>query len=432
MNGLTDQRVLMLIENTSYSTDGRVRREATTLAAAGCHVTVICPKGPGEKWREVFGPVVAYQYPALPAVQGFLGYVLEYGYSLAASMLLSLWVAARTGFDVVHAHNPPDLFVFIGGFYRLFGKRFIFDQHDLAPEMYRVRFPNKTSNSLVFRALVFFERLSCRWANHVIAANDSYKQIDVERSGISAEKIAVVRNGPEPCHLQIPEPEPGLNAGRRTLIGFVGEMGCQDGVDYLLRSLVHLIREFHHDDWHCVLIGGGDAVPELKRLAIDQGISDRLHFTGFIDYRAVPRYIRAMDVCVSPDPSNDYSDRSTVIKLMEYMAQAKPMVVFDLPEHRVTAGESALYARANDEVDFARQIARLIDDAALCEELGRIGRLRVVNSLAWCHQEQPLLNAYEAILAPRSKPQVKPTEMSSDNRKKGLKHTGQIASGAEV
>jgi glycosyltransferase involved in cell wall biosynthesis len=406
MSRLAGQRVLMLLENTSYSMAGRVRGEANTLAAAGCQVTVICPKGPREKWREEFGPVVAYQYPAPPAVEGFLGYLLEYGYALAATMLLSLWVAARIGFDVVHAHNPPDLFVLIGGFYRLFGKRFIFDQHDLAPEMYRVRFTDSKSNGLVYRVLVFFERLSCRWANQVIAANDSYKRVDVERSGIPAEKIAVVRNGPEACHLQIPEPEPGLNAGRGTLIGFVGEMGCQDGVDYLLRSLVHLTRDFHHDDWHCVFVGGGDAVPELKRLAIELGISDRLLFTGFIDYRAVPRHIRAMDICVSPDPSNDYSDRSTIIKLMEYMAQSKPMVVFDLPEHRITAGESALYARANDEMDFARQIARLMNNAALRDELGRIGRLRVVNTLAWSHQEQRLLNAYEAILAPRLLPQV--------------------------
>src|SRR3990172_1743934 len=254
MNCLTDQRVLMLLENAAYSSDGRVRREANTLTAAGCRVTVICRRGSGEKWREEFGRVVAYQYPAPPAVDGFLGYALEYSYALAATMLLSLWVAVWSGFDVVHAHNPPDLFVLIGGFYRLFGKRFIFDQHDLAPEMYRVRFSNNESNSLVYRVLVFFERLSCRWANHVIAANESYKRVDVERSGISAEKIAVVPNGPEPCHLQIPEPEPGLNAGRRIVIGFVGEIGVQDGVDYLLRSLVHLSREFHHDDWHCVLV----------------------------------------------------------------------------------------------------------------------------------------------------------------------------------
>jgi glycosyltransferase involved in cell wall biosynthesis len=407
MNRFAGQRVLMLLENASFSSDGRVRREANSLAAAGFRVTVICRRAPGEKWHEEFGPVTAYQYPAPPAVDGFIGYVLEYSYALAATMLLSLWVAMRTGFDVIHAHNPPDLFVLIGGFYRLFGKRFVFDQHDLAPEMYRVRFSSDKSNSLVYRALVFFERLSCRWANQVIAANDSYKRIDVERSGISAEKITVVRNGPEPCHLQISEPEPGLHAGRGTLIGFVGEIGVQDGVDYLLRSLAHLTQDFGHSDWHCVLVGDGDAVPELKRLAAELGIADRLQWTGWLDYRAVPRYIRAMDVCVSPDPSNDYSDRSTIIKLMEYMAQAKPMVVFDLPEHRVTAGESALYARANDEVDFARQIARLIDDVALGDELGRIGRLRVVNNLAWCHQEQRLLSAYEATLAPRSLPHVK-------------------------
>jgi glycosyltransferase involved in cell wall biosynthesis len=400
MHELAGQRVLMLLENSPYSGDGRVRREANTLAAAGCRVTVICRRGPGEGWRGQFGPVVAYQYPSPPPVDGFVGYALEYGYALLATMTLSLWVAVRSGFDVVHAHNPPDLFVLIGGFYKLFGKRFIFDQHDIAPEMYRARCVGH-ERGLVHRALLFFERLSCRWADHVIVANGSYQRLAVDRSGIPLERVTIVRNGPEPCHLQIAEPDASLRGGAEIVIGFVGEMGPQDGVDGLLRILSRLDREFPNKSWRCVLVGDGDSADSLRRLARELGIDDRLCFTGWLDYREVPRYIGAMDICTAPDPSNAYTDRSTIIKLMEYMAQGKPVVAFDLPEHRVTAGDAALYAAINDEADFARQLARLMDDGELRERLGQSGRERVVSHLAWRHQEGRLLAAYRQVASRR-------------------------------
>jgi glycosyltransferase involved in cell wall biosynthesis len=404
MHDLTGQRVLMLLENSCYSSDGRVRREANTLAAAGCRVTVICPRGAGERWREQFGPVVAYQYPAALNAAGFLGYVVEYAYALVATAILSAWVAARHGFDVIHAHNPPDLFVLIAAFYKLLGKRFVFDQHDLAPEMYWAR-GGGGGNRLVYQALVFFERLSCRWADHVFAANDSYKRLEIERSGIPASRISVVRNGPEPCHLQLLPVDVSLRRDGEALIVFVGEMGEQDGVDYLLRALAHLSTALGQRAWRCVLVGDGAAAKSLRKQAADLGIGDRVEVTGWLEYRAVPRYIGAADVCVAPDPSNSYTDRSTIIKLMEYMAQAKPIVAFDLPEHRVTAADAALYAAANDEADFARQLARLMNDSALRRQLGESGRARVLGRLAWSHQEGPLLAAYRQLLCPRAVPQ---------------------------
>jgi glycosyltransferase involved in cell wall biosynthesis len=399
MRPATGKRILMLIENAPYSWDGRVRREANTLAAAGYKVTVICRQAPGEGWCEQFGPVIAYQYPPPPSVNGFVGYVLEYAYALIATMLLTCWIAARKGFDCIHAHNPPDLFVLVVGFWKLFGKRLVFDQHDLAPEMYLARFAHR-ANRHVHQALLVFERLSCRWADQVIVANESCKRLVVNRTGIRPGKVAVVRNGPEKCHLQVAEPLAGLRREPRLLIGYVGVMGRQDGVDYLLRALAHLVRSFQRRDWRCVLVGDGEEVPALKQLAGELGISAQVQFTGWLDYREVPRYIAAMDICVAPDPSNEYSDRSTIIKLMEYMAQARPMVAFDLPEHRVTAGRAALYAAANDELDFARQIARLMDDRELRERLGQLGRTRAASTLAWSQQEQALIGAYERIVVP--------------------------------
>jgi len=390
------RRVLMLLENSAYSEDGRVRCEANSLAAAGYRVTVIGPAAEGERWYEQFGEVAGYQFPPPPSANGLLGYFVEYAYTLSIIGLLTFWVAMRRGFDVIHAHNPPDFLVVIGGIWRLFGKRFIFDQHDLAPDMYLSRF-SQPGNRVLHRVLLFFERLSCRWADHVIATNDSYKRLQVERCGIPASRITVVRNGPEPWHLNHFEPDNALRGGEPNVIGYVGMMGQQDGIDYLLRALAILHREFKRSDWRCILIGKGPAMDDLRQLAKQLGITDKVHFTGWVDYEMVPSYIAATDICVVPDPSNEYNDHSTIVKVMEYMAQAKPVVAFDLPEHRVTAGDTALFARPNEERNFAQQLLRLMDDAALRRQLGDAGRRRVMESLTWEHQEAHLLAAYRSL-----------------------------------
>lgn len=390
------RRVLMLLENSAYSEDGRVRCEANSLAAAGYRVTVIGPAAAGERWFEMFGDVAGYQFPPPPMAHGLVGYLIEYSYTLSIISVLSLWVALRRGFDVVHAHNPPDFLVMIGAFWRLFGKKFVYDQHDLAPNMYLSRF-TKPSNTFLYRVLLFFERLSCRWADHVIATNESHRRLNVEGAGVPASHITVVRNGPEPWHLHEFEPDDSLRGGAANVIGYVGMMGQQDGIDYLLRALGTMRHEFKRSDWRCILIGKGPSLESLQQLAIELGIAELVLFTGWVDYEQVPRYIAATDICVVPDPSNDYNDRSTIVKVMEYMAQAKAVVAFDLPEHRVTAGDTAFYAEPNDERDFAVQIMRLMDDAELRYELGQAGRKRLVNSLTWEHQEPNLLAVYRRL-----------------------------------
>lgn len=400
------KRVLMLLQNAPYSEDGRVRCEANSLTSAGYKVTVICQVHKGERWHEEFDGVRAYQFPPPPSAHGLIGYFIEYAYTLPVIAALSLWVAVRRGFDIVHAHNPPDFLVLIGGIWRLFGKKFVFDQHDLSPDMYLSRFPNR-GNRMLHRILLFFERLSCRVANHVIVTNESGKRIQMMRSEIPADRITIVRNGPEPWHLQQVEPNNSLRAGAAIVIGYVGMMGIQDGIDYLLRALHILRNQFGRTDWRCVLIGKGPAMDELQQLAADLGLDENVHYTGWVDYEQVPGYLAAADICVVPDPSNEYNDRSTIVKLMEYMAQAKPFVAFDLPEHRVTAGNTALYARPNDERDFAEQILRLIDDAELRNRLGEAGQRRVIDELTWARQEAHLLEAYRSLdHGPRSRAQV--------------------------
>ena len=389
----------MLLENNPYPQDCRVRHEATALTAAGYQVAVICPSAPGQPRCELMDGVRVYRFPAPPAANGFLGYLWEYGYSMLAIFALSLLVFLRERFDVVHAHNPPDTLAFIAAFYKLLGKRFVYDHHDLAPEMYYARFGGR-GNRLVHHVLVLLEILACRLADCVIATNESYKVVETERGRVPAERVTVVRNGPDLESLQPVEPDPVLRQRANTILGYVGTMGPQDGVDYLLRALYHLIYDLGRRDVFCVIIGKGDMLAELKTLAKELHIEEYVWFTGWIPDGELIRYLSTTDICLDPDPSNPFTDRSTMVKMLEYMALAKPIVAFDLPEHRVTAQHAAAYARPNDELDFAQQIARLMDDPQRRRRMGRIGRERVETELAWSYQAKHLLEAYEALDLP--------------------------------
>jgi glycosyltransferase involved in cell wall biosynthesis len=305
-------------------------------------------------------------------------------------------VLLREGFDIIHVHNPPDTFVFIAAFYKLLGKRFVYDHHDLAPELYYARFGG-TGNPLIYNVLILLEKLSCQLADRVIATNQSYKTVEVRRGHVPEERITVVRNGPDLNLVRPMEPYPNLRQRGRTIINYVGRTASQDGVDYLLRALRHLICALDRTDFFCVIVGSGDALPDLQSLAEQLGLADHVLFTGWLEHAEAIRYISTADICVAPEPSNPYSDRSTTIKMMEYMALNKPIVAFDLPEHRVTAQEAAVYARPSDELDFARQIALLMDNPEQRKRMGYIGRERVETELAWPHQEKHLLEAYEAL-----------------------------------
>lgn len=392
--------VLMLLENQSYPEDPRVRREATALTEAGYQVTVIAPGRKGQTWHENVAGVQVYRFPAPPGGNGFLGYLWEYGYSVTATFILSLLVFLRRGFDVVHAHNPPDLFVFIAAFYKLFGKRFIYDHHDLAPEMYYARFEGG-GNRFVYRTLLALEKLSHRVADHVIATNASYKDVAVQRGRVPEERITIVRNGPEAKSLKLVAPDAQLRLKAETIIGYVGAMGVQDGIDYLLRALQHLVYDLGRTDVFCVLIGKGDARAHMKQLAAQLGLDDYVWFTGWVTDDELVRYLSTADICVDPDPSNPFNDRCTMIKMTEYMALAKPIVAFDLPEHRYTAQGAALYAKPNDELEFARALVQLIDDPAQRRAMGVLGQKRIESELAWRYSVPHLLSAYRKVLQPQ-------------------------------
>jgi len=397
---LRGRRVLMLVENNPYPQDPRVRREAMVLVDAECQVTVIAPARRGQPWRESVNGVRVYRYPAPPLANGFWGYLWRYGYSTAAILILSLLVLFREGFDVIHAANPPDTLVLVAALYKLLGTPFVYDHHDLAPEMYCACF-GSTGSRVVYYALTTLERLSCRLADHVIATNQSYKAVEMQRCGVPPERITIVRNGPELNGRQVVAPVPALRGKGKAIIAYVGVMGIHDGVDYLLRALYRLVHDLGRTDFFCLLVGGrGGAEASLRSLTTQLGLDAHVQFTGWIqDTSLVRRYISTADICVVPDPSNAYNDRSTMIKVTEYMAQGKAIVAFDLPEHRITAQEAATYVRPNDELEFARELAQLMDDPARRQRMGEFGRLRIETELAWCYSAPKLLEVYNTLLS---------------------------------
>ncbi len=397
MTEMAPYRILMLLENCPYPQDDRVRREARSLAAAGYSVTVICPSMQGQPRREVIDGVSVIRYPPPPDAQGALGYLWEWGYSLLASLFLSLGVALGDGFDVIHTHHPPDVYALIGGFYKLFGKKYVLDHHDLAPELYHARFGGP-GNPWVYRALRWWESLACRLANFVIATNQSYKKVDVERNHVPASRIAVVRNGPDLNEFTPGDAALDLPGDGRFILAYVGVMGFQDGVDYFLRALQHLVDDLDRKNVYCLMMGSGDALSSLQEQVKTLHLEPYVRFTGFIDGpQIIASNLSAAHICIAPEPSNPYNDRSTAAKVMEYMAIGKPVVAFDLPEHRHSAGEAALYARPNDEMDYARKIMQLMDDPALRQRMGQAGIRRIREELSWQQQEKALLAAYQAL-----------------------------------
>jgi glycosyltransferase involved in cell wall biosynthesis len=341
--------------------------------------------------------VYVYRFPNPPPANGFLGYMWEYGYSLLAIFSLSLLVFFIDRFDIVHAHQPPDTFVFIAGFYKLFGKRYVLDHHDLAPELYFARFRGK-GNSIIYRLLLWFERLAFHLADCVISTNNSYKEIAVNRGHVDENRITIVRNGPDLSELRSKDNFEEIQKHGKKIIGYVGVTGIQDGVDNLIVAIYHLVYDLGRNDVLCIIVGSGSAMPMLRSLAKQLEVESYVSFIGWVnEQETVARYLKTMDVCVAPEPSDPYNDRSTAAKVMEYMALGRPIVSSDLPEHCFTAQEAAIYAKPGDGPDLARKISYLIDEPQMRDKMSKAGIRRVEMELAWSHQAKKLITLYETL-----------------------------------
>lgn len=391
------RRVLMLLENAGIPEDHRVMREAESLRLAGFDVTIICPTCGTQRWTETIGGIQVYRFPRFFAANSFLGYIWEYGYSITMFYMISSYVALRRGFDVVHVHTPPDITAVVAVFFQLFGKKFVFDHHDLSPELYLARRHDDRPN-IVYRVLRFFERLACRRADRLIATNTTQHKVQQQRGGAKAEHCYIVRNGPNESFLKDAEPIPELRKPGRFVLGYVGIIGIQDGVDYMVR-VVHELKVKHGPhDFLAVIVGYGPALTSLKRLAKELDVADQICFTGYVAYTSVPSYIASFDICLTPDPSNAYNDSCTTIKTMEYMALRKPTVCFRTKENELTAGGAALYADHNDVAAFADRVVQLMNDPSLRESMGEIARQRIDGGLTWDRQRVELIRLYDELL----------------------------------
>jgi len=391
------RRVLIIVENLPCPFDRRVWQEARTLRAAGYSVSIICPKGKGyEKGFEEIDGIAIYRHAQPFEGNGALGYLAEYTWALAAEFALSVRVLFEQGFDAVHACNPPDTLFLIGGFYKLFGKKFLFDHHDINPELYEAKFRRR---DFFYRLMLALERMTFKTADVSVATNESYRRIAIERGGKSPGRVFVVRSGPDLSRLKILPPVPELKKGRRFLVGYVGVMGRQEGIDGLLRAAHHIVHEMGRTDVHFGLVGGGTELSAMRALAKALNVDDFVTFTGRVPDSELLAMLNTADVCVNPDVANEMNDKSTMNKIMEYMALGKPIVQYDLIEGRVSAQDASLYAQRNDPQDLARKLIALLDDEPLRKRMGEIGLDRVKTKLSWEHEAPRLLAAYDALFS---------------------------------
>ena len=395
-------RVLHLSENLPLPFDRRVWMELNALRDGGFEVSAICPMG--ESWTkpyEVIDGIHVWRYPAPPPASGFASYAWEFLYCWVQTLGLSLLVLARRGFDVIHAANPPDTFWAIAALYKPFGKRYVFDHHDLCPELYVARFGASREGSLPHRALHLLERAQFRTADLVISTNESYRQVAITRGGKPPGRVFVVRSGPSRERFATVRPvDESLKRGRRFLVAYLGVMAPQDGVDHLLRAAKHVVEDHRREDVSFTLVGAGDSFEELRALSCDLGLERFVEFTGRVPDEDVERVLATADVCVCPDPLNPLNDVSTMNKVLEYMACARPIVAYDLREHRYSAGEGASYAKPNDEADLARHIVQLLDDPERRRRMGDYNRQRFLDQMAWEYSAGELLRAYDLLCGP--------------------------------
>lgn len=387
--------VLLIVENLPVPFLRRTWQAACALRDAGYRVSVISPKGRGHvAGYEKLDGIEIYRHRVYEG-SGVAGYLLEYVGAILAEFWLALKVYRRTRFRILHVGNPPDFLFVLGLFFRLFGVRFIYEFLDLNPELYLVKFGRR---DLMYKTLCFLERSSFRTADAVLAANESYRTIAIERGGVLPERAFILLGTPQPERIRLGPPRAELKEGRPFLVVYLGVMGPQDGVDLLLESINHITRQRGRRDIFFAIIGTGTEASNLRVLATEKGLDEHLRFTGLISDDDLAAYLSTADVCVAPDPSNPMNDRCTMTKVLEYLSYGRAVVQFDLPQGRITAGDAALYARPNDPVDFAEQVLKLTDSEELRRELGARGRKRIEETLNWDNAKRQLLAAYQTAL----------------------------------
>ncbi|MCP4266940.1 MAG: glycosyltransferase family 4 protein [Candidatus Brocadiaceae bacterium] len=389
------KRILIIVENLPSPFDRRVWQEATALKDNGALVSIICPTGKGyEKKFEVIDGIAIYRHKLPNEADSALGYLLEYGVALYWEFALAIKCLFTRGFDVIHACNPPDLIYLVAIPFKLFGKKFVFDHHDINPELYEAKFNRK---DFYYKLMLYFERRTFKNAKVCIATNNSYKQIAIERGGKKPEDVFVVRSGPSLERLKLIEPVEALKKGRKYLVGYVGVMGKQEGLSYLVEACEYIVNQNKREDVHFICVGDGTERENIKKYVKEKKVDDYFTFTGRVSDQKLLEILNTADVCVNPDEYNEMNNKSTMNKIMEYMALAKPIVQFDLAEGRYSAQEASLYAKRNDSVDMAKKILELLNDPEKRKRMGKYGYNRVKTELEWTYERENLYKAYRKV-----------------------------------
>ena len=391
-----NRRVLMVVENNTVPFDRRVLQEATALRDAGYTVTVVAPRSKrARRFRELIDGITVLRHPRVLEAARSWQYAVEYVNALLWEIALSLFVVISIGVDVVHIANPPDTAFILGPLLRLAGSKVVFDQHDLSPEIYEAKFG---SRGPFWWILLAMERASYRAADVVITSNTSMMRAAVDRGGRKPEDVFVVRNGPDIERFRPNRDLTPSSNGQRQTVCYMGIIGEQEGLDAYVRVIDDIVNARARSDTEFLIIGDGTGLNALKEVTIRAGLDRHVHFTGYLTGDDLISALDSADVCVVPEPATPLTDRSTLVKTMEYMAMGKPVVQYDLTEARITAADTALYAKRNDESDLADKIVYLLDNPETRRALGARAARRVREQLAWDHQIPGLLAAYEAAL----------------------------------
>lgn len=388
------RKVLIIVENLPVPFDTRVWQEATTLAENGYLVSVICPKGKGyDADYEYLNGVHVHRHDLPPEGNGALGYAREYFCALREEFRLAKKIYKERGFHVIHGCNPPDDIYMVARRFKKKGVDYVFDHHDICPELFEAKFGK--ASGLLYKSQLWLERQTYKHCAFAFVTNESYKQIAISRGGMKEDKVFVLRSGPKLERLKITPAKSEIKRGRRFMVGYVGVIGQQEGIEYLLKAAKYIKEELHRDDIFWGVVGGGPHLEALRKQSHEMGLDDILEFTGRVSDEVLLDYLNTADVCVNSDEYNAMNDKSTMNKILEYMALGKPIVQFDLTEGRFSAQEASLYAEPNNAIDMADKIIQLLDNPAKRKEMSEYGRQRIVNELSWEHTSRALLEGYD-------------------------------------
>jgi len=388
------KHILIIVENLPVPFDRRVWQEAITLKEHGAEISIICPQMKGYLTPyEMIDGIEIYRHPLPLEARGALGYLLEYGTAIYWEIKLARKIYKKKPFQVIHGCNPPDLIYLTAKCFKRKGVKYVFDHHDINPELYIAKYGKK---DFFYKLMVFFERQTFKNAVASIATNESYKEIAVSRGKMNSDKVRIVRSGPKLDRLKLQEPTPEFKKGKKYLIGYLGVIGEQEGIDLLLESVKYITEK--RSDIQVAIVGGGSDLEILKKLSVDMGLADFVDFYGRVSDQQLIDILNTADVCVNPDKPTEMNNLSTMNKIMEYMALKKPIVQYDLKEGRFSAQKASLYAKNTSTEDFAEKIIYLLDNESIRKEMGEYGYNRVLDELSWEYESKKLVDFYKMVL----------------------------------